>query len=143
MASQLPKRSHSWPNAFGLVTGIQLRGHLGPRARQLYAIADGQLALGSTGVSFVELGAGGRASHSLRHVELGVHLELAASRFSVDDPNLALRGAYDSDGAGTHLAYRAGIHATWSCYQLEFTYRSNEGGSGEPIGVLELAVARQ
>ena len=120
----------------GLVAGVQLRGHLGEPTHQLYTAADAQLALGSTGVSSIELAAGGRASHHLGRVQLGAHVELAASRYAVDDPNLALRGGYGTDG--TQLAYRIGVHVSWSRYQLVYTYRANEGGSGEPIGVIEL-----
>jgi hypothetical protein len=123
-----------------LIAGIDARAHIGAPLHQLYIAADAQLALGSTGVSWLEVAAGARVAHDLRRVRLGAHGEVAASRFSVDDPNLVLRGGYGTDG--TQLSYRVGVDVAWSRYQLAYTYRANEGGSGEPFGVVELIVRR-
>lgn len=96
-----------------------------------YAVADGQLAIGGTGVSSVAWAIGGRVTAP--HV--GAHVELAVTHYAVDDPNLALPGGY---GAGWQLEWRAGVYGAWRGYRITYEYRANESGSGEPIGVLAL-----
>jgi hypothetical protein len=94
-----------------------------------YAIADGQLAVGGTGVTRGELAVGGTAR--TRHV--GVHAEIAVTRYHVADPYLALPGGY---GTGFQMEWRIGVHVAWSRFRVGYEYRANEGGSGEPIGVV-------
>ena len=111
----------------GLVLGGRARGAIGDRIAG-YGAVDGQVALG-TGVTSIEAMIGGRASTA--HV--GAHAELAVTRYHVSDANLALPGGY---GAGWQLEWRVGVHVSWSRFSLQYEYRANEGGSGEPIGVI-------
>jgi hypothetical protein len=83
----------------------------------------------SAGVSSVEGALGGW----LGARGVGVHVEAAVTRYHVADPNLALPGGY---GVGWQFEWRAGIDVSWSRYRLAYEYRANEGGSGEPIGVV-------
>ena len=101
-------------------------------ASNLYANVDGQGALGA-GVSSVEGSLGGWLG--AHHV--GAHVEAAVTRYHVVDPNLALPGGY---GVGWQFEWRAGIDLTWSRYRLAYEYRANEGGSGEPIGVVAFSL---
>ncbi len=113
---------------FGVLAGARARGTLGNERLNGYAIIDGQVGLGA-GVSSVETAVGGSAS--TRHV--GSHVEIAVTRYRVSDELLALPGGY---GAGWQLEWRAGIHVAWSRFRISYQYRANEGGSGEPIGVI-------
>jgi hypothetical protein len=112
-----------------LLAGVRARIQVGEDALHGYGVLDGQLALGSTGVTSGESALGG--SINARHV--GASAELAITRYHSRDPNLLLPGAY---GAGWQLEWRIGVHAAWSRYRVAYQYRANEGGSGEPIGVL-------
>ena len=98
----------------------------------VYANVDGQGALGA-GVSSVEGSLGGWLG--AHHV--GAHVEAAVTRYHVADPNLALPGGY---GGGWQFEWRAGIDVSWSRYRLAYEYRANEGGSGEPIGVVAFSL---
>lgn len=113
----------------GIIAGLRGRIQLGEDRLHGYAIADGQLAAGATGVTSVETAVGG--SGTWRHI--GGHAELAVTRYHVGDPYLALPGGY---GAGWQLEWRVGIHVAWSRFRLSYQYRANEGGSGEPVGVV-------
>lgn len=95
---------------------------------------DGQLAL-HTGVSSGELG--GRGTIAIRH--LALHVEAAISRYRVSDPMLALPGGYRD---GFQLEWRAGLQLRWSRFALGYEYRANEGGSGEPVGVVAFSSRR-
>jgi hypothetical protein len=112
----------------GVIAGVRARGSIGD-AYRAYAIADGQVAIGA-GVTSIELGGGGAARLG-EHVAL--HAELAATRYHVADPNLALPGGY---GFGWQLEWRLGIDVRFSRFALGYEYRDNEGGSREPIGVV-------
>lgn len=97
-----------------------------------YANLDGQGTVWA-GVSSIEAALGGWAGW--HHV--GAHAEAAVTRYHVADPNLALPGGY---GVGWQFEWRAGIDVTWSRYRLAYEYRANEGGSGEPIGVVAFSM---
>jgi hypothetical protein len=98
----------------------------------LYANVDGQGSIGA-GVSSLECSLGGWVgAHNV-----GAHVEAAVTRYHVADPNLALSGGY---GLGWQFEWRAGIDLTWSRYRLAYEYRANEGGSGEPIGVVAFSL---
>jgi hypothetical protein len=97
-------------------------------------IVDAQLSI-HTGVSAVEAAAAGKAI--TRHVVIDV--ELAAARYHVADPQLALPGGY---GEGWQIAWRAGVKFRWSRFAVGYQYRANEGGSGEPIGVVSFESKR-
>ena len=101
-----------------------------------YGDLTGQLALGSTGVTLLTVAVGGRARHRWGGTALAAHVELAVAGYRIDDPNLALPGGY---GAGWQLEWRAGIELTTGRYHISYEYRANEGGSGEPIGVVAVA----
>jgi len=117
----------------GFVVGARARAAVG-EALQAYTYLDGQVAIGDTGVTSMQAVIGGSAN--AWHV--GVHVELAATRYHVGDPNLALPGGYR---AGWQLEWRLGLHARWSRYFIGYEFRANEGGSGEPIGVVEFQVS--
>lgn len=114
--------------SFGIVAGGRARGQLGAERGHGYAIVDGQLTMFG-GVSSIETAIG--AAASTRHV--GVHVELAVTRYHAVDGNLALPGGY---GSGWQLEWRVGAHVAWSRFRVSYEYRANEGGSGEPIGVI-------
>lgn len=119
----------------GLVVGGRGRAQLGEDRLHGYGIFDGQAGLGA-GVSSIETALGGSAS--TRHV--GAHLEIAVTRYRVTDPLLALPGGY---GSGWQLEWRVGVHVAWSRFRVSYQYRANEGGSGEPIGVLAFESVRR
>lgn len=112
----------------GLLAGLGARIEVGEELLRGFARVDGQLA-GGAGVSSVDSTIGG--SVVWRHV--GAEAELALTRYHVADPNLALPGAY---GSGWQLEWRAGVFVAWSRFRVSYQYRANEGGSGEPIGVI-------
>ncbi len=112
----------------GIVAGGRARGTLGDDVAA-YGDATAQLALGDTGITMLALTAGGRA----RHRWFAAHVELAVTRYDVADPYLALPDGY---GAGWQLEWRVGVDVAWSRYRISYEYRANEGGSGEPIGVI-------
>ena len=121
-------------NTLGFVIGGRARASVGDRL-QGYAWADGQLALGGTGVTKMETALGGNAASKY----LGVHVELALTRYHVGDPYLALPGAYRT---GFQFEWRIGVDVHWSRFRIGYEYRGNESGSGEPMGVLELSTTR-
>ena len=118
----------------GLLAGARGRGRFGDERLHGYAILDGQLGLGG-GVSTMETAIGGQASTR----RLGFHVEIAVTRYRVTDALLALPGGY---GAGWQLEWRAGFHVAWSRFRIAYQYRANEGGSGEPIGVIAFESVR-
>jgi hypothetical protein len=112
----------------GVLAGARARAQLGDAGVHGYAVIDGQLAL-AAGVSSLEAMLGGTAG--TRHV--GAHVEVALTGYRVSDELLALPGGY---GAGWQLEWRAGVHVAWSRFRLTYQFRANEGGSGEPLGVI-------
>ncbi len=107
---------------------------------QAYAVIDAQGALGGTGVTSFEAVGGGGAAVPVGRVKLGVRIELGVAWYHIEDRNLELPGGY---GTGDlPLVWRAGVHVAWHRFRVEYTYRANEGGSGEPIGTIEFIAAR-
>lgn len=115
----------------GVVAGAQVRAATGTWV-QAYGFVDGQAAIG-TGVSSVEAAGGGQ----IEWRGLGAHVELAVMRFHVVDERLALPGAYRP---GWHGAWRAGVHYARGRVRVDYEYRANEDGSGEPIGVIAVTI---
>ena len=116
----------------GAVAGGRLQFSHGIAAVQSYGWLDGQVAL-STGVSSIETALGLQALAHRARVEFGGHGELAVNRFHAADAALRIPGGY---GTGWQTAGRVGVHVAWACYRIDYEYRSNEGGSTEPIGVV-------
>ena len=123
--------------ALGWLAGERVTGAIGLPAVQAYGVVDSQLALG-TGVSSLELAAGLRAFARVRCTELGVHGELAYERFAAAEDALTLPGGYGT--GGSHVAARLGVHVAWGRTRIAYEYRVNEGGSGEPIGVIAVTI---
>lgn len=119
----------------GIVGGGYARGSIGGDIGA-YGDVTAQLALGSTGVTMFGVTSGARAQHRWRNTALGAHIELAVTRYHVVDPYLALPDGYR---AGWQLEWRAGVELAMGRYRISYEYRANEGGSGEPIGVLAVA----
>jgi hypothetical protein len=122
-----------------LLAGGELRASIGSFARG-YAVLDGQVALGQTGLTYVEGAAGGQLVGRIRCVELAAHVELAIARYHVGDDIMALPGGYGV--SGWEPQWRAGFHVAWRRIKLAYEYRANEGGSGEPIGTVTLVIRR-
>jgi len=120
----------------GALIGSRVRGAIGIPQVQTYGVVDAQAVLGA-GVTFVDAAAGVQVGTRVRCTELSAHAEAAVMRFHTNDERLGLRGGY---GSGWQTAYRIGVHVAWSRYRIEYQYRANEGGSGEPIGVLAFTV---
>ncbi len=123
--------------SIGIVAGSRVLGCIGIPEAQAYGGADTQLALG-TGVSWLEVAGGGRFIGRIRGLELGLHGELAVTRYRVSDAALALPGGY-GEGAWQR-AWRLGVHVAWRRVMVGYEYRANEGGSGEPIGTLTVTI---
>ena len=119
----------------GMVAGAQARGSIGGDVAADGDVA-GQLALGATGVTMLALTSGGRARHLWGRAAVAAHVELAVTRYHVEDPYLALPDGYRP---GWQLEWRAGLEVAIDRYRISYEYRANEGGSGEPIGVLAFA----
>lgn len=120
----------------GALIGTRVRGAIGTPQVQTYGVVDGQAVLGA-GVTFVDAAAGFQVATRVGSVELAAHAEAAVMRFHTADERLGLRGGY---GSGWQTAYRIGVHVAWSRYRIEYQYRANEGGSGEPIAVVGFTV---
>ena len=127
-------------NTIGVLAGGRLRATVGTTA-QAYGVVDTQLAVGSTGLTSLEVAGGGELIGHVRCVELGVRLELAVDRYHTVDDNLAIPGGYALDS--WEPAWRAGAHVAWRRIRVEYEYRANEGGSGEPIGVVTVQIAQK
>ncbi|MFN0247562.1 MAG: hypothetical protein ACKV2T_11800 [Kofleriaceae bacterium] len=121
---------------FGALIGARAVASEGIHRAQAYAALDAQASIG-TGVTFVDGAIGGRARHRIGCIEIGAHAELAAMRFHVESDALAIYGGYR---AGWQLGWRAGVHVAWGRVRIDYQYRANEGGSGEPIGVVAVTV---
>lgn len=113
----------------GIVAGGRGRVRVGHEHAYGYSALDVQLGLGGGGVSIIDGALGGVLG--TRHV--GVHAEVALTQYWISDELLGLPGGYDD---GFHVEWRVGIHVAWSRFRLSYQYRANEGGSGEPIGVV-------
>ena len=123
--------------AFGWLAGARAAGAWGVPAVQAYGVTDVQLSVG-TGVSSIELAAGVRAFARVSCVEFGAHVEGAFDRFAVADDTLTLRGGYGT--TRWERAWRVGVFVAWARMQISYEYRANEGGSGEPIGVIAVTI---
>lgn len=123
---------------YGALVGARVTASEGSERVQGYATVDAQASLG-TGVTFVDPALGVRARTRVRCTELGAHAEIAGMRFHVLSDALAIPGGY---GAGWQLGWRVGVHVAWSRVRLDYEYRANEGGSGEPIGMFAVTVAQ-
>lgn len=119
----------------GVLAGGRVRVAAGTWA-QAYTFVDGQLALG-TGVSAIEAAAGGALEGARGRTRFGAHGELAVMRFRVVDERLALPGAYRSGWQG---AWRLGVHVARGRVRVDYEYRANEDGSGEPFGVVAVTI---
>ena len=130
------QRRYDGDGGIGALLGSSARGSVGVPVAQAYGIVDAQAVLGA-GVTFVDAAAGGQLAARIGGTELAAHAEVAVIRFHAADDRLALPGGY---GTGWQRAYRIGVHVAWSRFRIEYQYRANEGGSGEPIGVLAFTV---
>ncbi len=101
-----------------------------------YSTLDVQGSVG-TGVSFVEGAVGIRAVHRFTRTELSAHGELVAARFAVHDERLALPGAYGAGWVGT---WRVGAAVSRGRVRVDYQWRANEGGSGEPFGIFAITI---
>jgi hypothetical protein len=131
LASRYPEE-----RAYGALAGARAVATEGIEHAQAYVAIDGQASVG-TGVTFVDAAIGGRLRTRVRHVELGTHAEIAAMRFHVLSDALAIPGGY---GSGWQLGWRIGVHVAWDRVRIDYEYRANEGGSGEPVGMLAVTV---
>lgn len=106
---------------------------------KLRAGTDAQATLGNTGVATLGGFAGGDLSVPIRRWRLLLTTELALIRYWTSDPNLTLRSAY---GVGEwQRQFRVGLGAGIGATSFGWQYRSNEGGSGEPTGVVWFSTA--
>lgn len=105
-------------------------------ALEPYAALDAQLALGGTGLSLIELAGGVRVP--LARGRVVVTAEGALFAQTTADPGLALDGGY----GGGSTAWRLGVEAGSRATRVGWQYRADEGGSGEPIGVVWLGLRR-
>lgn len=131
----LQRRYDSATDAGALVGG-SARGSVGVPIAQAYAVIDAQGALGA-GVSWLDAAAGGQLVIRGGTTEIGAHLELAVMRYHVADSGLALPGGYRP---GWQTAYRAGLYVARGRIRFEYELRANEGGSGEPIGIVAVTI---
>ena len=100
-----------------------------------YGSLDAQLAAGGTGVTFAEAMIGGAVTRRRYSYALGLHAELAAGIYHVDDLRLAVPGGYRRGG---QLDARIGVHAAFGRYRFAFTYHTNETSSGEAFGIFSI-----
>jgi hypothetical protein len=130
--------AHRYPEErrYGALAGARMIASEGVDHAQAYAALDGQASIG-TGVTWIDAAIGGRVRTRIRCAELGAHAEIAAMRFHVLSDALAIPSGY---GSGWQLGWRAGIHVAWNRVRIDYEYRANEGGSGEPIGVVAITV---
>jgi hypothetical protein len=120
----------------GALIGTRITGRYGFPHLQAYSVVDTQLAVGA-GVSFVDGAVGLRFAGWNGSVKVGAHAEVALIGFHATDPGLAIPGGY---GEGWDTAGRFGLYVAWRRYRFEYEFRSNEGGSGEPVGVVAFTV---
>ena len=119
----------------GAMAGVRVMATAGEGV-QPYAVADAQGAVGA-GVSSIEGAGGVRVATRLRCVRLAAHGEIAGTRYHVNDPQLGMNGGY---GAGWQMEWRVGAEVAWSRYHVDYEYRANEGGSGQPFAVVAFTV---
>ncbi len=122
--------------AYGALVGARVVASEGIEHAQAYAAVDGQASVG-TGVTWIDAAAGGRVRTRIRCTELGAHAEIAAMRFHVLSDALAIPSGY---GEGWQLGWRVGVHVAWGRIRIDYEYRANEGGSGEPVGMIAVTV---
>jgi hypothetical protein len=119
----------------GVLAGGGGRASLGLPWLQAYTALDAQAAVG-TGVTFIDTAAGANAIVRNGQTEVGGHAELVLARYHVvDDMGLSMPGGYRP---GWQTGYRLGVYAARGRYRIEYEFHSNEGNSGEPIGVVAL-----
>lgn len=121
---------------YGVVAGARGRGSIGNPYVQGYGVVDGQVSVGA-GVTWIEASAGVRTSVYIGGAELAAHFELVGARYHVNDIYLALPDGY---GHGWQGEWRIGAQVAWSRYHVEYEYRANEGGSGQPFGILGFTI---
>lgn len=122
--------------AYGALIGARAVASEGVDRAQAYAAIDGQASVG-TGVTWLDAAIGGRVRTRASCVELGAHAEIASMRFHVLSDALAIPGGY---GEGWQVGWRVGVHVAWGRVRIDYEYRANEGGSGEPMGMVALTV---
>jgi hypothetical protein len=105
-----------------------------------YAGLDGGFNLGSTGVDSASAVTGVVVHWPMWSFSGSLQVELAGSRYATADPNLMLRSGYGTDA--WQLETRVSLGVNLGRYAFGWKYRSNEGGSSEPVGVLWLSVVR-
>jgi hypothetical protein len=133
-----PRDPHELPRAYmdelrtGGAGGLRAQAGYGGALRA-YGTLDGQVAVGDTGVSFGEAAAGLRAAYRVGPIQLGVFGELALGRYHVDDPQLAVPGAYRP---GWQIDRRIGVGVAVDHYRAAFEYHTNETSSGEAFSVI-------
>lgn len=130
---------YAFPRQATILAGARVQAALGQADEQVYAVADAQHpVVRSAGVGFLDLAAGARVTRETSKVDLSGAVELALTRYGSDDPGLTLPGAH-RPGAW-HVEWRIAVTAAWSRYRVTYQYRGGEGGSGEPIGVVDVGV---
>ena len=122
-------------NDAGVLVGARVRVAYGTRL-QPYAFVDGQLSLG-TGLDMFESAGGLAVEQPHGRNRFGAHGEVAVLRTHVVDERLALPGSYRP---GWHGAWRLGVHFARGRFRVDYEYRANEGGSGEPFAVIALTI---
>ncbi len=123
-------------NDYGVLVGARVLGAAGLPWIQAYTYTDGQLSLGA-GVSSFEVAGGTQLLGTSGTNRFGAHVEVAAMRFHVVDDRLAFAGSYRPGWQG---AYRVGVHFARGRIRVDYEYRANEGGSGEPFGVVAVTI---
>ena len=123
----------------GVLAGGTLRGEyrvLGDHGRG-FARLDGQVAA-FAGLTAIEGALGAELVGRHDRVEFGLHTEVAVARFHANDAPLELPGGYGTDEL--EPAVRVGAHIAWARVRFDYEYRSNEGGSGEPVGLIGFTI---
>jgi hypothetical protein len=123
--------------AIGLLAGARVHaGYTLAYGFTPYAFVDGQLSLG-TGVDTFESTTGLAFEARAGRNRFGTHGEVAALRTHVVDDRLALPGGYRP---GWHGAWRVGVHFARGRIRIDYEYRANDRGSGEPFGVVAVTI---
>lgn len=122
--------------AVGAVLGTRARGSIGNDTVRAYAVVDAQLAV-VTGVSWAEAAGGVELAARRGCTAFGLHGEAAVMRFAVVDERLSLPGAY---GSGWQAAWRVGAFVARGRVRVDYEYRANEAGSGEPFAIIAVTI---
>jgi hypothetical protein len=121
-------------NQVGLLVDARVRGAAGLPWIHGYSYLDGRASIGS-GVSSFEFMTGAQLDLSYGRNRYGAHLELGVGRYHVSDDRFSFEGSYRP---GWQAQRRFGVFYARGRVRADFEYRANEGGSGEPIGVVAL-----